>query len=98
MSHIPSEVIDDLMEIYCEWREECVWLGTAYDRWREVPAEDRDLAFAAYQAALDREEQASVVYAARVERIVRDFVPKRRWLRLRRTAVPWPAEARSAQG
>jgi len=39
MSHIPSEVIDDLMEIYCEWREECIWLGTAYERWREVPAE-----------------------------------------------------------
>jgi hypothetical protein len=60
---IAPDVIDRLMEMYVDWREECVWLRDAYERWLSVPIEERDLAFAAYRAALDREEQASAVYA-----------------------------------
>jgi hypothetical protein len=57
------------MEIYVDWREECVWLRDAYERWLSVPIEERDLAFAAYRAALDREEQASAVYAKHLNEI-----------------------------
>jgi hypothetical protein len=60
---IPPDVIDGLMEMYVDWREECAWLGAAYECWLSAPIEERDLAFAAYRAALDREEQASAVYA-----------------------------------
>ena len=83
-TRIRPEVIDDLMEIYVEWREECVGLGTAYERWLNVPVKERGLAFAAYRAALDREEHASAVYADRLDRVASDLVaPRRRWLRLR---------------
>jgi hypothetical protein len=83
-TQIRPDVIDVLMEMYLEWREECVGLRTAYERWLSVPVEERDLAFAVYRAALDREEQASAVYADRFDRVARDRVaPPRRWLRLR---------------
>ena len=45
---IPREVIDRLMDMYLDWREECIRLGAAYQRWLSVPIEERDLAFAAY--------------------------------------------------
>jgi hypothetical protein len=51
-----------LMEVYVGWREESAALEEAYGRWSSAPEPDRDLAFAAYKAALDREEQASIVY------------------------------------
>jgi hypothetical protein len=66
---ISPDVIDRLMEMYVDWRQECAWLRAAYERWLSVPIEQRDLAFAAYRAALDREEQASAVYAKHLNAI-----------------------------
>ena len=43
---------------YVEWREECLFLVDAYQRWLNEADRDRRLAFAAYRAALDREQQA----------------------------------------
>jgi hypothetical protein len=63
------ELIDRLMDMYVEWREECVALWDAYARWSTATARDRELAFAAYRAALDREEWASYVYEDQVDRI-----------------------------
>jgi hypothetical protein len=64
-----EELIDELIEMYVDWREECIRLRYAYGRWLSVPAEERDLAFAGYRAALDREEQVSVAYSKHIERI-----------------------------
>jgi hypothetical protein len=50
------------MEVYVDWRQESAALEEAYGRWSSAPKRDRDLAFGAYKAALDREEQASIVY------------------------------------
>lgn len=68
-ANVPPGLIDDLMETYVEWREECLSLAQAYDRWSSVAPAERDLAFAAYRAALDREEQASAVYSDYVDRV-----------------------------
>jgi hypothetical protein len=57
---------DALIDLYVAWREECSVVQLAYDRWREASKEDREAAFAAYNAALDREERASDMYAARI--------------------------------
>jgi hypothetical protein len=62
-------LIDELIEMYVHWREECIRLRYAYGRWLSVPAEERGLALASYRAALDREEQVSVAYAKHIERI-----------------------------
>ena len=54
---------DALIDLYVRWREECVAVHAAYERWIGAPREDRPAAYAAYNAALDREERASDVYA-----------------------------------
>ena len=55
--------VEDAMEAYAHWRQECMLVGDAYGRWAGAPAPDARLAFAAYVAALDREEQAEKLYA-----------------------------------
>jgi hypothetical protein len=55
---------DALADLYVEWREECSAVQLAYERWREASKDERAVAFVAYNAALDREERASAVYAA----------------------------------
>ena len=55
---------DALIDLYVEWREECSAVQLAYERWREASKDDSEAAFAAYNAALDREERAGDVYAA----------------------------------
>jgi hypothetical protein len=57
-----------LMDVYADWREETSALEDAYERWSSAPEADRALAFAAYKAALDREEQASIVYRNHLRR------------------------------
>ena len=75
-TELPTQVkrrfIDVLSDAYVDWREECYALQSAYDRWSRAEVEDRGLRFAAYAAALDREEQASSAYAACVGRIQRE--------------------------
>lgn len=60
---------DALIDVYVEWREECVAVHTAYERWRRAPKGESAAAFAVYAAALDREERAGNVYAALVQRL-----------------------------
>jgi hypothetical protein len=72
-TQIRPQLIDDLMDMYVEWREACVALRTAYERWSSVRVAERRLAFAAYQAALDWEEQASAIYADRLNQVVREL-------------------------
>lgn len=72
--HIPSHLIDDLMDIYVEWREACVALEGAYERWSSVRVAEREAAFADYRAALDWEEHACAVYEDRVNRVAREHL------------------------
>src|SRR3954451_25012155 len=80
-SQLRRELIDHLMDAYVDWREECITLGNAYERWLTVAVAERSLAFAAYRAALDREQQASSVYADRFEIVTRKLTPRPRPLR-----------------
>ncbi len=86
-SRPPSELVDELMDAYVDWREECVALDQAYARWSSVPLDDRNVAFAAYTAALDREEQASSVYAERTHLVADELTSRRRPLRRLRSLV-----------
>jgi hypothetical protein len=54
--------VDVFVESYVDWREECRTLEAAYARWRRSERPGRNLAFAAYRAALDREEKAAHVF------------------------------------
>jgi hypothetical protein len=65
-THVGSDLVDQMMELYCDWRTECGEVRTTYDRFLDASAPDRAAAFAAYTAALDREESACQSYAAQV--------------------------------
>jgi hypothetical protein len=63
MVAIHGALVDATFDAYLEWRERSAAAQEAYAGWRDALKADRALAFAAYTAALDREERASVAYA-----------------------------------
>jgi hypothetical protein len=71
-----TELIDELMDRYVEWREQCIAVAETYERWSTGPVAHREAAFAAFTAALDREQHASYVYADRVSRIERELASR----------------------
>jgi predicted aminopeptidase len=68
-----NALIDEAMERYVEWREECAAVYDAYANWTNAPTEETDLPFAAYSAALDREQSAATVYGRALERLGRSL-------------------------
>jgi hypothetical protein len=64
-----QRLVDDMVDAYGEWRDECAAVQAAYDLWTNAAAQDELLAFVAYQAALDKEERSSEVYADLVHRV-----------------------------
>jgi hypothetical protein len=68
---ISKRLVDEAMDAYVDWREECAAVWDAYDRFARAPVADAPLAFSAYRAALDREECASRAYADLMARMAR---------------------------
>jgi hypothetical protein len=60
---VHKPLVDEAMDAYICWREECTGVWDAYERWARAPRIDAPGAFSAYRAALDREECASDAYA-----------------------------------
>jgi hypothetical protein len=67
--HVPPVVADEFVDGYICWREECVAVESAYEQWRGMEGRDRPVAYAAYRAALDREEHAAQVFRDCAERV-----------------------------
>jgi hypothetical protein len=75
----PRRMVDETIDAYVDWREECTHVWEAYSRWLSAARGDAALAFRAYVAALDREERASEVYAdlmSRLGPLVNDVAPR----------------------
>jgi len=68
-TNVEVKGVDEAIDAYVDWQEERVHVWDAYARWESAENGDASCAFSAYGAALDREEQASRVYAALVEQI-----------------------------
>lgn len=66
-----DRLIDAYIESYVDWREVSADVHTAYRRWSLSEPRDRDLAFLAYRAALDREEKAALAYELIAEQVAR---------------------------
>ena len=66
----PDPRVDALFDTYLEWRDECEALDRAYEQLTSSERAERRLAYAAYRAALDREEKAAAVYEVAVTRLV----------------------------
>ena len=64
-----TPLVDELMDLYVSWLEECAAVTASYENWRASERRDNQLAFSAYLAALDREEHAASTYQGLVERI-----------------------------
>jgi hypothetical protein len=85
-----ADVVDDAVDAYVCWREECAGAGEAYYRWSGAEKADRQLAYCAYTAALDREEAAASAYADAMKRLGDECVdawraePRRVWGATRR--------------
>jgi hypothetical protein len=62
-------LVDDFDESYVCWREAADAAKDAYEHWTGVDGEADALAFAAYRAALDREEAAARTYRDCAERV-----------------------------
>lgn len=62
------ELTDELIELYCDWRTRCEEVRANYERFSDAPRAERVLAFAAFEAALDREQSAAEAYAAHIRR------------------------------
>jgi hypothetical protein len=74
-------VAADPVIAYAEWRMSCAWVWTAYQQWSNAPRTDTHLAYAAYAAALDREDAAARVYSRLSKRAARIDPVVWRWLR-----------------
>ena len=68
-----NALIDEAMDRYLEWREECAAVSEAYQSWTSAPTEETDMPFAAYTAALDREQSAATVYRRALEGVRRSI-------------------------
>jgi hypothetical protein len=62
-------MVDEAMDAYVDWREECHRVWEAYERWLDAARADTAFASLAYVAALDREERAAEVYAELINRL-----------------------------
>jgi hypothetical protein len=65
-----KSTIDNLVNEYVRWREECLMVHRAYDFWLVAPSSERSLAHAAYLAALDREDEAAAHYERSIQHAV----------------------------
>jgi hypothetical protein len=66
-----SEMVDEMLAAYVDWRETAAKSKLAYGRWSQSPALDRELRFATFVAALDQEQSAAANYAGIVGGVAR---------------------------
>jgi hypothetical protein len=57
-----DELADALMEGYVRWREQSAAVSATYRAWVSAAPDQREVAFAAYEATLDREADAAAEY------------------------------------
>jgi hypothetical protein len=67
VSAVDAALVDAAIDSYVDWREQSAAVRRAYRWWRAADTEDRSVAFAAYRAALDREERATSRYRHAIE-------------------------------
>src|SRR5690242_17071306 len=90
-AELHSALVDHLLELYCEWREDSARVQTVYERFASADADDREPAFASYMAALDQEESAAQTYADQIKAAAAQLTPQDE------VTSRAPAPARSAE-
>jgi hypothetical protein len=65
----PTWLIDRFLQSYVLWRERSAEVAVTYQSWARAAHSDRGAAFAAYRAALDREDGAARVHQEYAKRV-----------------------------
>jgi hypothetical protein len=65
------QLVDEVIERYVAWREECEAVRAGYEAWSSGAEEERTIRFAVYNEAVDREECAASLYAESIGRLRR---------------------------
>jgi hypothetical protein len=66
-----KRLVDEAIEAYVDWRERCLAVQDAYDRWTRASRARAGAAFREYTNALDLEECSALHYALSVGCLVR---------------------------
>lgn len=66
---IGNRLVDEALDAYDEWFEECIRVRNSYARWSGASRADAAVAFAAYASELDREERAAEHFRELVGRL-----------------------------
>jgi hypothetical protein len=64
-----GRMMDEAMDAYAGWRDQCSAAERAYRYWAAARGADADSWYAAYSVALDREQRAADHYARGVRRV-----------------------------
>jgi hypothetical protein len=66
---VREQLIDEAFARYLDWLAESEAVNAAYGVWSRAPRTGAALPFAAYGAALDREERAATVYRSVIDQV-----------------------------
>ena len=69
--HPSRRLVDQFLQTYVSWRERCEQVEAAHACWNDAARGDRGAAFAAYCAALDREQCAARAHERSIGRLRR---------------------------
>jgi hypothetical protein len=64
-------LLDETLDAYAEWLEECNAVREAYRCWSDAPYNRKSAAFADYLASLDNEEHTAELYAHLYKELIR---------------------------
>jgi hypothetical protein len=70
---VREQLIDEAFARYLDWLAQSEAVKAAYRVWSRAPRTDAALPFAAYGAALDREERAATLYRSVIDRVEQLF-------------------------
>jgi hypothetical protein len=68
---LTAGLADEILAYYMDWRADAAAVADAYRAWKCAPAAREAAQFAAYTAALDKEEAAAARYAMVVNAVAR---------------------------
>ncbi len=77
----PRQPVDRLIDLYCDWRTRCQEVRATYGLIATTPTANRAQAYAAFEAALDREESAADAYAQQIGVLTAEVEPLTRTTR-----------------
>jgi hypothetical protein len=64
-------LLDETLDAYAEWLEECTAVREAYRWWSDAPHNRKSAAFDEYLAALDNEQHTAELYADLYAELIR---------------------------